>query len=920
MATVKLLPDKVSEKFERRNFTYPIFLHDDLLDIEKYPKQIQRKFTLELANLAARGAASSKKSCKDVTNRGWFRTPVSGNNHYLWWTHQGGKHLAGLELPRNAIVLRAVRHHDNHEPLRVGDKGKLTEWKHPDQSAAVQPWTEEQAKYLADESQIRILQGNPGSGKTTALWQAVSARDDQTVVYLTWSQKLAQTAEQHFKSFAGKRVNLQVRDFRSFWSAILKRDLPRIDAHESRRRFLKELTNFPASELGVWKGAREELYAEVRAEVYGRGNPMDTATPLGRLDAAAYSNRRKVELGKEADSVVRIVEALERNLKASDWIPDLEAACEAARFIRANPQLLFNRLGVQKIDRIVIDEVQDLTRLEFQALMFFYEAVANEQEQLPFLLIAGDEGQTVVPTHFKWGPFKDSVYFSLESLVEAPTEVVTEHKLRESLRCPRDICRLLDSISGLYGMLPKGMKPGDQTPPADGHVSPGKVLHAVIRDSCEAGALIEKLAVQDGFAVLRMDDAGIQGDLAEKTLTPAEAKGLEYQSVCLVNPGRSISRIKTLAKEADRLDRRAARTAIDELRVALSRTTSDLIFLDVCPSDEELRESTRYLENPVEVDALGIEDYFGDIDDSPEQRVQARIGLARSLEETDLRRAWRLSLESWRMLGNSGMTNGVSDSELRLEVMLFVLQLASRLIVREIDDPDLIQAAKKSAREIVKSTEMPPEGDLIERLILWQDSGNSPLRAVEFLEGLSSHSAENTDWLKPVLKIKEQTLRKNVIDAANEAKSAPCFKGAVERWLQLLGEGEDSENTAKGLRESAFNTLLKGLHLDTAKQILEFFPGDLAKDAMWHEASGKFEDAARLFEKAAMKIDALRSWRAACNWEMALRLAEGEDAPKLEWLDSLTKQILARPKGIDAWLTPRERRRLDEILEKGAEG
>jgi hypothetical protein len=320
------------------------------------------------------------------------------------------------------------------------------------------------------------------------------------------------------------------------------------------------------------------------------------------------------------------------------------------------------------------------------------------------------------------------------------------------------------------------------------------------------------------------------------------------------------------------------------------------------------------------VDALGIEDYFGDIDDSPEQRVQARIGLARSLEETDLRRAWRLSLESWRMLGNPGMTNGVSDSELRLEVMLFVLRLASRLIVREINDPGLIQSAKKSAREMVKSEEVNFAGDLIERLILWQDSGNSPLRAVELLEGISSQSAENTDWLKPVLKIKEQTLRKNVIDAANEAKSAPCFKGAVERWLELVGEGEDSENTAKGLRESAFNTLLKCLHLDTAKQILEYFPEDLPKHAMWHEASGKFEDAARLFEKADMKIDALRSWRAACNWEMALRLAEGEDAPKLEWLDSLNKRILARPTGMENWLSPRERRRLVEILDKGAEG
>jgi hypothetical protein len=204
---VKIVPDKVSEKIDHRDFAHPILLHDDLIEPLE-DDRLGRRLKLVLSHLASHGRTSIVKGCKDTTNRGWLRTPVSGNHQYLWWTRQGSDHVTGLDLPPKAIVVRAVRHHDDHSPLHADQRSAFIDWQAVDQNAGCVPWTEEQIKFVTDEQPVRILQGNPGSGKTTALWQAVAARDGQTVVYLTWSARLARMAEEHFQTFAGKGVNL----------------------------------------------------------------------------------------------------------------------------------------------------------------------------------------------------------------------------------------------------------------------------------------------------------------------------------------------------------------------------------------------------------------------------------------------------------------------------------------------------------------------------------------------------------------------------------------------------------------------------------------------------------------------------------------------------------------------------------------
>ena len=85
-------------------------------------------------------------------------------------------------------------------------------------------------------------------------------------------------------------------------------------------------------------------------------------------------------------------------------------------------------------------------------------------------------------------------------------------------------------------------------------------------------------------------------------LTPADAKGLEYQSVCVLDPGRLLAQLKAATGSMATAKSQGAaelehRTAIDQLRVALSRATETLAFVDVAGDDDAHALSAELLED-----------------------------------------------------------------------------------------------------------------------------------------------------------------------------------------------------------------------------------------------------------------------------------------------------------------------------------
>ena len=150
------------------------------------------------------------------------------------------------------------------------------------------------------------------------------------------------------------------------------------------------------------------LHAEVRAILLGRSVPGDTdsipAVDLVRLSYTAYRDRRADDDGvgrAAASALLKVAGAVEPDAFARIF-PELAAA--TAEIARLRDDELPE--GFDKIDRVV-DEVQDLTVLETAVVVELCLAITRRREHAPWLLAAGDDGQTVRPSGFDWGPLND---------------------------------------------------------------------------------------------------------------------------------------------------------------------------------------------------------------------------------------------------------------------------------------------------------------------------------------------------------------------------------------------------------------------------------------------------------------------------------------------------------------------------------
>ena len=146
-----------------------------------------------------------------------------------------------------------------------------------------------------------------------------------------------------------------------------------------------------------------------------------------------------------------------------------------------------------------------------------------------------------------------------------------------------------------------------------------------------AVGLLERLDEVEGLVVTTVGDkkpVWVPPRLRDTVLTPADAKGLEYQSVCVLDPGRLLARLEAATgpaatRTSQALREHEHRTAIDQLRVALSRATETLAFVDVVGDDDAHELSAELLEDAAPYHADDLVEHFA-ADAPPEERVQAR--------------------------------------------------------------------------------------------------------------------------------------------------------------------------------------------------------------------------------------------------------------------------------------------------------
>ncbi len=966
---------------------HPLQVHPDISERLRGWTHLYRRLGIVLQHLAAHGRSTVVKGCANE-NRGWRRSPLGGNNgmqYYLWWTPASSPRAQRLDLPENAIVVRDVRHHDDHTPLATGPLGDYLHLATSDElieDIAGSPWTREQIDFVDDQTPVRVIIGRPGSGKTTVLWKAVEARTDERVLYLTWSSALTRHAEERFRSFAPVGVDIVARDFTTFLGEFRRADVPRQTLGESRKKFRNALTRL-GRDAGPWARRPHALHAELRGFFFGRAAPGNTRAAgdgaIARLHDDAYAELRGDYEGvgeKAAKALLRVTQPLLRDRdRLTGIFPELAAATEAVERLRQD------RIpaGFESFDRIVVDEVQDLTLLETAVVVELCRAIGRARGCSPWLLMAGDAGQTVRPTSFEWAPLND--------LLSRRMRRPAEFHLEEHLRCPSRIAEVVERASDHYTVVEKEARPTKQHRQKSAEHVDAQLIHVHVPEAAEAVRLLKGLDETDDVAVLSpRDDAPpwVPVELRPMVLTPEEAKGLEYQSVCVLDPGPVLSSLspgnRAYGVDAE-LDQPATRTAIDHLRVTLSRATETLVFIDVMGSEADLHLSGALLGDPAPYSPDDLLDHLSHADASPEERVLARTSDARGLIDAAPHRAWQRACQAVRLLGDQALPNGVADQAVRNDARRTLLETAARLMVDGVPEgvqrneithmgyqaiaglepgpltpggtgekqgerphqPTLSGLEPGEAAE-PRGREPPQPGALthmlrkqhrqaLEELDYWTANRDEfpPFALLEAVRRLRTLETDGGSWLQPALLSAAQTLRDGLTAGTADPDAALLFAkpdpGLVETWLRITGYAGDVQARAKALTAKAFDTVLSsGGHdepaaerrsrLRDAESLLDKIRPDPVRLGRLREAQERPWEAAEAYEHANRPKDVLRVLRNAGAWERAVELAEGEIRADLEWLLKLKALVAERPPRQNRRLRNGERDRLEKLLDE----
>ena len=909
-------------ELEYGSLPHGLWVHPDVPDGLGELTRLRQRLGIVLQHLAAHGRTTVVKGCRDAVNRGWRRSPLGGSGgmqYYLWWAFQGSRPARDIEFPdRGGILVRAVRHHDDHEPLAAGvldDYLPFSQREIEDADLVGRPWTPVQLQFVEHEGPVRLVHGRPGSGKTTVLWKAVEARSGQRVLYLTWSRELTINAGEHFRAFAPVDVRVDARDFATFLGEVCGADVERRPLAASRAAFAAAIARLGRRQVGPWAGRDAAIHAELRAILIGRAVPGDgdciVAGDLLRLSDAAYRDRRAGDGGvgrAAANALLKVAGAIDPDALRRIF-PELAAAAVAIERLRGDDL----PAGFAEFDRIVVDEVQDLTLLEAAVVVELCLAIARRRGHAPWLLVAGDDGQTVRPSGFDWGPLND--------LLAERLDVPRRFHLEDNLRCPSRIAGVIERASEWYVHLAKGRRPTKQRHQRGGQHVDAHLLHVAVPEVPGAVALLERLDDVEGVVVVSLGDAvpaWVPDRLRDMVLTPSDAKGLEYQSVCVLDPGSLLARLRagtgpTATRVSLALREHEHRTAVDQLRVALSRATETLAFVDVAANDDALDLSAELLDDAAPYDADDLIEHFAD-DAPPEERVLARINDARALVDTAPRRAWQRACQAVRLLGDPHLPNGVADETVRLDARTALLATAARLFVDGVPvgvRRHEILVMVDEATAVLGSSARSAEA--FQALDAWSVDRETPPFAL--LDATLALGREGS-WLRQALPPVAQKLRDAMETLAATSPAAGAFAGDVEGWLDLTGYAGDAAARAKALRCRAADALTDAGQTLAAERVLQAVkPLDLARLGRLREAEGRLEEAAETFEQARLGADALRNWRNAGRWEQAVRLAEGAERTDLEWLVELDDLLRRRPAQQRKRLTASERERLGRLLD-----
>jgi tetratricopeptide (TPR) repeat protein len=632
-----------------------------------------------------------------------------------------------------------------------------------------------------------------------------------------------------------------------------------------------------------------------------------------RVPDANYIERRTAAIGSRA---AKAAAAAARRLElalgpiASQFFPDLHFAWLALAGLpdRDLPW-----------DCVVIDECQDLTPIECFFLARLTKRLTALRGRPVNVLLAGDEAQTVRPTDFEWGWLNDIFH------QEVATPSV--ENLTANLRSPRKIAELVNSVWELYGHLDRRDRPAGQgLATIDDHAA-DQILYCAAPDGEDLTALISTLSDREGLAMVTFDESHA---VCPQALTASEIKGLDFQSVCLINPGEQLEQIRQSTDgTAAAIGKISRRLAIDRLRVAVSRPTERLIFLDIGATDVQLHASLDFLHSTMpELAALTPAALLKSIQEENldlEERIQRCQEDARQYLPVRPDLAWSRAHQAVSLLGKAGDLAAVEDPHTRRSAHLTLAEVCFSLAMREqklppeLGKPDLLKEAAMAAErsetpelatvlykiaEIYAKTGSEEEVDALIDLVGKFPSALPQLPPWVLLE----LGGRPGSWISTI-----ENLRRVGIRAVKCAEVLPVF-------CEALNFPDAAERCAQFL-ENAIDFLMRQEHFREALMILSALrEKNHHLEAQCHQRLGDFVAAATAYRTAGDLQKALECYRRIPDIDQALaviaQMGEPADATaSLKWIATLRNLAADCPVDFQFVITQEERKLLEAVLQ-----
>jgi tetratricopeptide (TPR) repeat protein len=789
---------------------------------------------------------------------------------------------------------------------------------------APEPWTQNQVRFARSHATARILKGHPGSGKTTALLHAADATHAERVLYLTFSAELAGLARDYFDKFCSKERTFTVLTFQAFLRQIVdwKAGIENLD--EARAQFRRDLFNHQKA-LREWAGNIDALWGEMHAHLVGAALPEAS----GRFPKAhnmclaekAYSAQRAGTLGPAGPAVLDAARRLERmgqGTLADRYFPELASAWRAAsKIISEKGTGSFPNYGC-----IAVDEVQDLTPLEAFVVLSLARKMNLDGGHCP-LLLAGDEAQTVRATDFEWAWLNDM----LHTTVSQPQEF----KLPVNRRSPKRIADLVNRAWDYYDYLHKQDRPSGAGYAEIEDDSPDQVLYAAVAAG-ELGQLLTEFSTHEGLAMIAFDTKTLPAETLPFVLTPQQAKGLDFNSVCVVNGGELLQRIIGGERGGQRVEGVLAlerRNAIDQLRVALSRPTERLIWIDAASNTKVLEEASRFLGSaeegplhPISVEALRacLDEEELDV----EERIQRCQTDALQLIDRKPDLAWSRAHQAVALLGNATGQASVKDPAARSVAYLTLAQVCFSLGIRkknlspELGRPNLLESAATAARRARKNKLANSLGVIGE---VENSAAEARLNAIaQCMTTISEAKPDLPGWFLVELPDRANGWIEELERHLEAGSNAVLAQILIPPFVDAIGF-PDAEARKERLARRSVQILVKNRRYKDALTILEKAPESQPELlALCYEESGQQARAAKIYLERGDREKAPKCYRVAAEFQSALELVKGMEGhaakASLEWVEELDALLARRPESFNRVLVPQEKVRLEGMLER----